>query len=135
MLGAGRTARPAFFTEAETEKGFTMKPEEYKEKDAVKVKCLRKYEVKDGTDDPVTFEEGKSYSVSPRSQAHLLRQTYNTYAQTEEDKRGGRRGRYTGVAPFFVDPVAVAEQEAAEKAAEAEAKKAEAAAAKAAKAK
>lgn len=104
-----------------------MKPEEYKGKDAVKVECLRTYPVKDGTDDPVTFEKGKTYSVSPRSQAHLLRQTYNTYAQTEEDKRGGRRGRYTGVAPFFVDPVVVAELEAAEK-------KEKAAAAKAAKA-
>lgn len=74
------------------------KPEDYKVKDAVKIRCLHEYKVKDGTDDPVTYEKGKTYSVSPSSAAHLMRKSMATFEPlTKEDRAAGRkRGAYLG---------------------------------------
>lgn len=100
------------------------KPEVYKEKDAVKLRCERSYTTKTANeDDAVTYDKGKEYSVAPRSAQHLLRKMYRVF---EEPKDGQRRGRYIGDAPHFVDV-------AAEKAEAEKKKKAEAEAAKAAK--
>jgi hypothetical protein len=89
-----------------------MKPETYKGDDAVKITCKRTYKVDDGTDNPVTFEAGKDYTVSPRSAVHLLRKSYAVHGETKD----GKRGKYLGDAPFFADAKADAEQAEADKA-------------------
>lgn len=91
------------------------KPEEYKGEDAVAVTCLRDYTVHGGTGagaQDVEFVKGRTYHVSPRSAAHLLRKTYAIHKEpTDEQRRSGiKRGTYQGDAPFFVDKVADAEQ-------------------------
>lgn len=88
------------------------KPETYKGNDAVKLTCLRTYEVKDGSDDPVTYDAGKDYTVGPRSAAHLLRQQYNAFDKPKGDQV---RGKYLGSASYFIE----AEQAKANKAAKA----------------
>lgn len=91
------------------------KPETYKGADAVKVKCLREYTVKGGSGagapPDVTYEEGKTYSMSPLSAAHMTRKTYRVFAEPKGDQA---RGQYIGDAPFFVDVKADAEQAEAE---------------------
>lgn len=89
-----------------------MKPTEYKGPDAVALKCVQDYVVKDGTDDPETYEAGKTYNVSPRSAQHLLRKMRNVYSPLTADqkKKGQKRGDYQGDAPHFIDPKAEAEQ-------------------------
>lgn len=78
----------------------------YNGADAVKVKCVREYEVGVGDgEDPIVYKEGKTYSVEPRTAAHLLRQLY---AVRKEDRMGKKR--YVGDAPFFVDEEAEAAQ-------------------------
>ncbi len=115
-MGAGRDA-PAPFHNINL-KGFTMaKPETYKGDDAVKIKCLRDYTVEAGTGQPesdnIEFEKGKTYTLPPRSAAHMLRKVYATYDKpTRPDQK---RGVYLGDAPFFVDETASKEMAEAEK--------------------
>lgn len=103
------------------------KPEIYKGDDAVKLRCVQAYAVKDtrkdkaGKPDPVTYEKGKTYPVSPRSAVHLLRKMYAVR------KEVNGKMQYAGDAPCFVDEAAAKAAEDDEKklaAAEAAAKKA-----------
>ena len=91
------------------------KPEEYKEKDAVKLKCVHQYTVRNGLNpatgenfDDTVLEAGKVYSVSPRSAVHLMRKLRAIYAPlTAQDKKDGKkRGAYVGDAPHFEEVVA-----------------------------
>jgi hypothetical protein len=88
------------------------KPEAYKGEDAVKLKCLKDYTVKAGSGanagDDIEFAAGSTYSLSPRSAAHMMRKLY----AVRED-RGGRLV-YVGDAPYFVDEKAAAEMAEAE---------------------
>ena len=105
------------------------KPKPYTGKDAVKITCMRSYQVQAGDgEEGDKYEEGTEYSVAPQTAAHLLRKMYNV---RQKDDRGNMI--YVGDAPMFLDSegikAAKAEAKAAEKAA-ADAEKAEKAAAK-----
>jgi len=88
------------------------KPETYKGDDGVKIKCLKDYTVKAGSGnnagDDVEFKAGVSYTVAPRSAAHLLRKVYALRVD----------GKYQGDAPHFSNEVADKEMADAEAKAE-----------------
>lgn len=84
------------------------KPETYKGDDAVRIKCLKDYTVRAGSGanagEDTEFRAGATYSLSPRSAAHMQRKVY------------ARRinGKYVGDAPYFVDEKAAKEMADAE---------------------
>lgn len=87
------------------------KPEAYKGSDAVKIACMKDYTVKAGSGanagDDVEYKAGTTYTVGPRSAAHLLRKVYAVR----------KDGVYQGDAPHFVDEKAAKEMAEAEAAA------------------
>lgn len=96
--------------------GKATAPEVYKGKDGVTLKCMSDYTVKGGSGGTdVKFEKGKTYTMNPRSAAHMLRKVM---AVRKPDATG--KLRYVGDAAVFVDEKAEAEQAKAAPAAKAD---------------